>query len=384
METSLGELAEQREASSPKAARNSSIPLRSNKSVGEHDRCRASFTSPNSRLSRSRNTRRTSSHLQGRDPCMDDSINVCVGIDVSKATLDVHLLAENRSIKLPNTSAGFNQLLAQLPAAGTCRIVLEATGGYERRLVGELSAAGHFVSVANPRQVRDYAKSRGIRAKTDRIDALVLAMFARDIKPRPIAQTHEKQAELDQLVTRRRQLVQLRTAETNRLETGLAKVVRQSLQRSIDALTKDITRVDRAILELVQSNDDWKNRFELLKSVPGVGDVTAATLVAELPELGQLNRQKISALVGVAPHPDSSGKREGVRFVQGGRKSLRNVLYMAALSAARHNPDLKKFADRLRARGKKAKVILTACIRKLIVILNTMVKNNSPWKARTA
>lgn len=315
---------------------------------------------------------------------MNDSVNLCVGIDVSKGALDVHLLPERRTLKVPNTSAGHAQLLAQLPAPGTCRIVLEATGGYERRLVGELVAAGHFVSVANPRQVRDFAKAHGILAKTDRIDAQVIARFARDVKPRPVAQTSQTQGELDQLVTRRRQLLQLRTAETNRLQDGLAKLVRQSVQRSIDALTKDLVRIDRAILELVQSDDDWKHRFELLKTVPGVGDVTAAALVAELPELGQLNRQQIAALVGVAPYPDDSGRHSGKRFVRGGRKTLRSTLYMAALSASIHNPILKQFAQRLKAHGKAAKVVLTACIRKLLVILNTMVKNNTPWKTQTA
>jgi transposase len=262
--------------------------------------------------------------------------------------------------------------------------VLEATGGYERRLVGELVTGGHFVSVVNPRQVRDFAKAHGILAKTDRIDAQVIARFGRDVRPRPVAQTSQKQHQLDELVTRRRQLLQLRASESNRIREGMTKLVRQSLQRSIDALSKDIKRIDRAILELVQSDDDWKNRFELLKTVPGVGDVTAAALVAELPELGQLNRNKIAALVGVAPHPDDSGHHKGKRFIRGGRKTLRCALYMAALTASIHNPVLKRFAQRLKAQGKGSKVVLTACIRKLLVILNTMVKNNTPWRTQPA
>jgi transposase len=263
-----------------------------------------------------------------------------------------------------NTAQGHAALLAQLPAPGTCRIVLEATGAYERRVAAELVAAGHFVSVVNPRQVRDFAKAHGILAKTDRIDACVIARFGRDVKPRPLAKTSQKQGELDQLVTRRRQLIQLRTAETNRLQDGLAKLVRRSVERSIDAIAKDIARLDAAILQLVQSDDDWSQRFELLKTVPGVGDVTATALVAELPELGQLNRQQISALVGLAPYPDDSGKKTGKRFIRGGRKSLRCVLYMAALSATKHNPVLYQFAQRLKTAGKAAKVILTACMRK--------------------
>lgn len=312
---------------------------------------------------------------------MDDSICCFLGIDVSKGTLDGQFLPEPRRLKLPNTSAGHAQLLTQLPAPGTCHIVVEATGGYERRLVAELAAAGHLVSVVNPRQVRDFAKAHGVLAKTDRIDAQVIARFARDIRPRPVAQTSQKQAELADLVTRRRQLLQLRTAESNRLREGMSKLVRQSLQRSIDAFSKDLTRIDRAILELVQSDDDWKNRFELLKTVPGVGEVTAAALVSELPELGQLNREKISALVGVAPYPDDSGCHTGKRYVRGGRKTLRSTLYMAALCASIHNPVLKRFAQRLKDHGKPAKVVLTACIRKLLVILNTMVKTNTTWRS---
>lgn len=315
---------------------------------------------------------------------LDDSVNCSVGIDVSKARLDAHLRPEGRSFSVPNTSDGYALLRANLPAPGTCRIVLEATGGYERRLVAELVDAGHTVSVVNPRQIRDYAKALGILAKTDRLDAQVIARFGADVKPRPLVKLPEKQAELDQLVTRRRQLVQLRVAETNRFREGLTKLVRHSVQRSIDALNKDLARIDRAILELVQSDDDWRPRFELLKTVPGVGDATAAALVAELPELGQLNRQKISALVGLAPFPDDSGQRTGQRHIRGGRKTLRSALYMAALSASRHNPVLKAFAERLKQKGKQGKVYLTACMRKLLVILNTMVKNNTPWKMTTA
>jgi transposase len=311
---------------------------------------------------------------------LDDSVQRSVGIDVSKAQLDAHLLPEGRSFSAPNSPNGHDELFAQLPPPGTCRIVLEATGDYERPVVAVLVAAGHYVSVVNPRQIRDYAKALGILAKADNIDAKVIARFGQDVKPRPVARTPENQIELDQLVTRRRQLVQARVAETNRLKDGLPKLVRQSVQRSLNALNKDIVRLDRAILACVESDDDWKVRFELLKTVPGVGDATAASLVAELPELGQLNRQKISALVGVAPYPDDSGRRQGRRTIRGGRRALRSVLYMAALSAARHNPVLKDFAERLRKQGKQAKVVLVACMRKLLVILNAMVKQNTPWK----
>jgi transposase len=315
---------------------------------------------------------------------LDDSVKCSVGIDVSKVRLDVHLWPEGRSFPIPNTPDGHALLLTTLPAPGTCRIVLEATGDYERRVVAELVDAGHYVSVVNPRQIRDYSRALGILAKTDRIDAKVIARFGADVKPRPVVKLPEKQVELDELITRRRQLVQLRVAEENRFRDGLTKLVHRSVRRSLTAINQDLARIDRAILDLVQSDDDWKQRFELLKTVPGVGDATAAALVAELPELGQLNRQKISALVGLAPYPNDSGQRRGQRSIRGGRKMLRSALYMAALSASVHNPVLKAFVQRLKQRGKAGKVYLTACMRKLLVILNTMVQRNTPWKMTPA
>lgn len=221
-------------------------------------------------------------------------------------------------------------------------------------------------------------------AKTDRIDARVIARFAQHVQPRPVAQTHEKQAQLAELVTRRRQLIEHRTAEVNRRSLCVNKEVRHSLQNSIDTIHQDLKRIDREILKLVESDDDWQDRYELLQSVPGVGDVTAVTLLAELPELGQLNRQEIAALVGVAPRNRDSGQFRGQRRIKGGRASLRATRSMAALVGARHNPVLKDFYQRLIAQGKKAKVALTACIRKLLVILNTMVKNNTHWKLADA
>lgn len=251
-------------------------------------------------------------------------------------------------------------------------------------MVGELVTAGHAVSIVNPRQVRAYARAMGLLAKTDRIDALVIARFAEHVKPRPIAQTHEKQAELDELVARRRQLVELRTAESNRSGLSRNKEVQRSIQESIDSIHKDLKRIEREILKLVQSNDDWQQRYELLTSVPGVGDVTATALIADLPELGRLNRQQIAALVGVAPMNRDSGQFRGHRRIQGGRAPLRASLDMAALVASRHNPILKAFADRLKAKGKKPKVVLTACMRKLLVILNTMLQTHTPWTPNLA
>ena len=315
---------------------------------------------------------------------MDGSLTTFVGIDVAKRSLDVHLLPEGRSLSLLNDASGWKQLRQQLPAPGTCLIVVEATGGYERRLVADLADAGHRVAVVNPRHVRDYAKASGRLAKTDRLDAAVIARFGEHFRPRTVSQTSEKQAQFAQLVARRRQLVDLRTAETNRLETSTSRPVRQSIQRVVDILNKDLQRLEKEILAFLEADDDWRGKADLLGSAPGVGNVTAASLLAELPELGQLNRQEISALVGVAPFNRDSGTFRGKRSIGGGRASIRSVLYMAALTARRCNPVIRAFAHRLQAAGKPAKVVITACMRKLLVILNAMVKSHSHWNPQFA
>jgi len=211
-----------------------------------------------------------------------DTISRFVGIDVSKDHLDVHVL-DGPAFRCDNAPSQRPTLLARMPAPGTCLIVVEATGRYEQPLVADLVAAGHAVAVVNPRQVRDYAKALGLLAKTDRLDAAVIARFAQHVQPRPVAQSQEKQAQLDELVTRRRQLVQHRTAESNRLTLCVSPQVWKSLRHFIETIDKDLQRVDKEILRLVESHDDWRQRAELLKSVPGVGDATAATLIAELP-----------------------------------------------------------------------------------------------------
>jgi transposase len=248
--------------------------------------------------------------------------------------------------------------------------------------VAELTEAGYRVAVVNARQVRDYAKSMGILAKTDRIDAEVIARFGEHAKPRPIGKPRENQEELDQLVTRRRQLIDQRTSETNRLETITSKVVRKSLKRMIDQLNKQIQQIEAEIASLIESDELWSEKAILLKSVPGVGDVTAVSLLAELPELGELNRQEIAALVGLAPFNRDSGRFHGRRSIYGGRASVRKVLYMAAFVAKRSNPVIRAFAERLEKSGKPFKVVITACMRKLLVILNTMMKTNTFWNAQ--
>jgi transposase len=306
-----------------------------------------------------------------------------LGIDIAKRSCDVAGFPDGSTRRCDNTPDARRELLPLLPAPGTCLIVLEATGGYERALVGELVGAGHRVAVVNPRQVRNFAKGLGLLAKTDQLDARVLAQFARLVQPLPQAYS-AKQDQLRELIVRRRQLVELRTAEKNRRENVSSPVVRESLQLVIDALNKDLKRIEKAILELVQADDQWREKFDRVQSVPGIGDKTAATLVAELPELGQLNRQQISALVGVAPFNQDSGQFSGKRRVWGGRSGVRNTLYMAALSAQKHNPVIREFAARLYAAGKAGKVVITACMRKLLVILNTMQREQQTWQPRLA
>lgn len=313
---------------------------------------------------------------------MDESISHFVGIDVAKQSFDVCVFPEGKRLSLPYDERGLRQLRRQLPKEGTCLIVIEATGGYQRRLVGELAEAGHRVAVVNPRQVRDFARGLGVLAKTDRIDAAVIARFGQHVRPRSVEKTPEKQAELEQLVVRRRQLVELRTAESNRLETISVKSVRKSIQQVVNLLNKQIERIEKDILALLESDDGWKDKRKLLDSVPGIGPVTIASLLAELPELGFLNRQEIAALVGLAPFNRDSGRFRGRRSIWGGRASVRSVLYMATLSARRCNPVIRQFAKRLEAEGKLFKVVITACMRKLLVILNTMVKNNTHWNPK--
>jgi len=228
-----------------------------------------------------------------------NAVTSFVGIDISKNHLDVHVLNQ-QAFRCDNTTAHRPGLLEKLPPPGTCLIVVEATGRDERVLVCDLVTAGHAVSVVDPRQVRDDAKALGFLSKTDRIDVFVIARFAQQVQPRPVSQTQEKQAQIDELVTRRRQLVEHRTAESNRKSLCVNREVKHSVQFFIDTINKDLKRIDKEIM-MVESDDDWQQRYELLKNVPGVGEVTAATLVAELPELGHLNRQEIAALVGGAP-----------------------------------------------------------------------------------
>jgi transposase len=302
-----------------------------------------------------------------------------VGIDVSQSRWDVHLRPQGRSFSVPADHDEATLLGQQLVTLGPCLVVLEATGGLERGLAAELIDAGLFVAVVNPRQVRDFARALGRLAKTDRIDAETLALFAEKVQPRPTQKCPEKQAEIDALVTRRRQLVELRSMERTRQHQATAKAARRSIDKLLKVLDQQIAALDKAIGQLLESDDDWRTRCELLQSVPGVGATTSATLVAELPELGRLNRQEIAALAGLAPFNHDSGRFRGQRRIRGGRSAVRSTLYMAALAARRCNPILQRFAQRLEHAGKPFKVVITACMRKLLTMLNTIVRNGTPW-----
>lgn len=306
---------------------------------------------------------------------------VVVGIDVSKDRLDVHVWPADQAFHADNTPAGIAPVIERLVPLGVTLVVVEATGRYERRVAFELMSAGFEVAVVNPRQPRDFAKATGQLAKTDRIDAKILARFGAVIGPRTSELPSENQLLLDELVGRRRQLVDMLTAETQRHEQAFNARLRTSIAKLLRTLDRELKLVEARIAELLDRDDDWRAKLQLLKSVPGVGEATAATLIAELPELGQLNRQEIAALVGVAPMNCDSGKHRGQRHIIGGRQSVRNILYMATLTARTYNPLIRAMATRLTQAGKPFKVMMTACLRKLLTILNTMMRNNEPWRA---
>lgn len=307
--------------------------------------------------------------------------NECfVGIDVSKDHLDVHLRPAGLARRFDNTEAGHTELVAWLRERTPTLIVLEATGGYERALVGALSLAALPVAIANPARVREFAKATGRLAKTDAVDAAVLADRIRpDVRPLDDADTQKLQA----IVARRRQILEMRTMENNRLKTA-APTVKPSIVAVLRVLAREAERADQELAAAVEASPAWKAKDELLRSIKGVGEVLSRTLLADLPELGTLSRERIAALVGVAPINRDSGAKSKRRMIGGGRASVRSVLYMAALSASRYNPALKAFAARLKAAGKAGKVIQIAVARKLLVIANAILRTNQPWSAKMA
>jgi transposase len=308
--------------------------------------------------------------------------SVFVGIDVSKKKLDVCLLigSSTQSFSLDNTVGGISSLIDRLRSHPIQLIVLEATGRYERRCGVELMTHGFQVAIVNPRQPRDFAKATGQLTKTDAIDARILASFGKVIGPRTSSIPSENQLILDEMVARRRQVVQMHAQEDNRLQQAYDKKILSSIKRMMRLLDQQREDLDREIARLIDRDDDWRGKLELLKTVPGVGEVTASTLVAELPELGKLNRQEIAKLVGVAPINHDSGKHRGERHIIGGRATVRCVLYMATLTARTFNPLIKAMADRLTRAGKPFKKVMIACMRKLLTILNTMARTNEKWR----
>jgi transposase len=308
---------------------------------------------------------------------------VFVGIDVAKATLDVAVRPSGECWQHANEPAALLALLARLQPLAPTLVVLEATGGFERGVVAALAAAGVPVVVANPRQVRDFARATGQLAKTDAIDAQALALFAERVRPVPRPLPDEAACALDAVLTRRRQLLEMLTAERNRLGLARTPVARQ-IRRHIRWLERELADVDADLGRLIEQSPVWRAQDDLLQSVPGVGPVVSRTLLGELPELGRLSRKQIAALVGVAPLARDSGTRHGPRCVWGGRAPVRAVLYMGALVATRWNPVIRLFYQRLRAAGKAKKVALVACMRKLLTILNAMARNGTSWHHEAA
>jgi len=311
------------------------------------------------------------------------SHQVFVGIDVSKAWLDVAVSSQGRCCRFANDQVGWDELVAWLGEPAGCLVVMEATGGYQIAVAAALATAGFDVVVANPRQVREHARSRGQLAKTDTLDAMMIADFAQRnqpvVRPLPDEQTRLLQA----LMARRRQLVEMLTMEKNRLQQAPTALVRQ-LTDHITWLQKQLADLDNDLGDQIRGSDLWREKDELLRSVPGVGDVTARTLLAELPELGAVTGKQIAALAGLAPLNRDSGKRQGHRTIWGGRATVRSALYMAIVSAIRCNPVIRLHYRQLRERGKTTKVAMVACMRKLLVILNTMLKEHQAWQPRLA
>jgi transposase len=306
---------------------------------------------------------------------------IWVGIDVSKANLDVCVWPQGTTLQVPNTDEGLQTLIEHLKATPPHLVVAESTGGLERNLVRRMNLAQINVAIANPRNVKSYSNALG-KAKTDRLDAEVIARYAQnvDLKPQPAVDPSTQQ--LSDLVHRRQQLVDMQVAEKNRL-CQAPEIAKSDLQGHLDQIADRIKALNQQIQTLGQQQPDWQHKNRILQSVKGIGPITAVLCLVELPELGQLSDKQIARLVGVAPMNRDSGKRKGKRMISGGRTNVRCGLYMAAMVAKTHNPVIRDFYDRLLARGKLKKVALVACIRKLLVIINAMIRDNKPWREPT-
>jgi transposase len=302
-----------------------------------------------------------------------------VGIDISKANLDVYLRPLGKTFQVANKETAISGLIEELQTYSLNLIVLEATGGLETELLIQLQAAQLPVALINPRQGRDFAKATGKLAKTDAIDAQVLAHFGEALKPQVVAMESDSARQLKELISRRRQVVEIQTAEKNRRERSRGKAL-TDIEQHLEYLEQSLKKLNQEIEELTQSNQSWIEKVNLLKTIPGIGQVISTTLVSYLPELGQLTAKQISRLVGVAPINHDSGQHKGKRMINGGRAPVRASLYMGAVVAIRHNPIIKDFYERLLSRGKPKKLAITACVRKMLVILNAMVRDQKPWQ----
>jgi transposase len=305
-----------------------------------------------------------------------------IGIDVSKDSLDVAIISNGNQYStwsLPNYPRGIHTLVRRLLKLQPTLVVLEATGGWETAAVISLSDAGLPLNIANPRQVRDFAKATGILAKTDRIDAKVLARYAQAVQPPPRPLPDDTTRQLKHLLARRQQLLKMITAERTRLSRAIP-LLQKSIRRLIRQMKTEQDELEQTIKDLVQSNPTWQNNDHLMQSVPGVGPITSHTLIGCLPELGTLDHKQIASLVGLAPHCRDSGTRKGKRTIWGGRAHVRKSLYMSTLAATIHNPTIHAFYQRLLENGKSEKMALTACMRKLLTILNAIVKEQTPWR----
>jgi transposase len=303
-----------------------------------------------------------------------------VGLDVAKDHLDVHACPSEAAFVVAHDEAGLTELVARLGTMSPSLIVLEATGGYEATVAATLASAGLPVAVVNPRQIRDFARATGTLAKTDALDAQVIARFAEAVRPavRPLPTEHAQR--LGELVARRRQLVEMLGAESNRRRLLRDRTLQRRLDAHISWLQRALRDLETDLHDTIRSSPAWRETENLLRSVPGVGPITASTLIAELPELGHLDRRQIAALVGVAPFNRDSGTLRGRRMIQGGRRPVRRTLYMATITATRHNPALVTFYQRLRATGHPKKVALIAALRKLLTILNAILRDRRPWQ----
>lgn len=303
---------------------------------------------------------------------------IYIGIDVSKGTLDVAVHGDKQTLSFANDEAGIAKIVSKLKQLNPALVVLEATGGFEVALAADLGVAKIPTAVVNPRQIRDFAKSVGMLAKTDILDARIIARFAATVQPTSHPMPDIEAQELGAITARRRQIVNMITVEKNRLSTA-SKTVKPRIRAHINWLEKELGDVNRNLRQKVKDSPIWREKDRLMQSVPGVGPNLSITILAELPELGTLNRKQIAALVGVAPLNRDSGTLRGKRTIWGGRATVRAALYMAALSAKRHNPVIRRFYERLLAVGKAKKVALTACMHKLLTILNAMLKYHTSW-----